>query len=379
MTRAGAFFLALLAARALAAPPPEPPESWAFAVSGDSRDCGDVVMPKIAWDVENGPAAPRAELYWHLGDYRRMYGPDCDLVNKWVPGWDCRTRPLGELPPGLVSRYLDAAWDDFVERQLSPFTKTPVFLAIGNHELYGTSRDDVRRRFRPWLAANELHAQRNADAARGLYATETSTWSHWVRKGVDFITLDNAEGSFPPAQIAWLTKILAADASDDSIRAIAVGMHATLPHSTARSHAMDSSCAGLCSGQQVYDLLFRAQNQTGPPEKRKKVYVFSSHSHEFAENVYDTPEHFGQVLPGWIVGTAGAEQFRETIRYGYLRVEVLPDGSLRPVFREVGPDSPPAASGPEGPSLTDFCFKQNRTKPSSDALKGDCACGAAPR
>jgi hypothetical protein len=45
-----------------AAPPPAPAalETWAFAVSGDSRDCGDLVMPKIAQAVlaERTPPMP---------------------------------------------------------------------------------------------------------------------------------------------------------------------------------------------------------------------------------------------------------------------------------------------------------------------------------
>ncbi len=377
MTRAGALLLVFVATAVAAAPPPEPPGSWAFAVSGDSRDCGDVVMPKITWAIENGPDTPAADFYWHLGDFRRMYEPDCDFVKRSLPGWDCSARPIDQLPPGAVARYLDGAWEDFVDRQLGAFKKTPVFLAIGNHELYGTTRDDVRRRFRAWLASNDLHAQRNADAAHGLYGTEGETYYHWVRKGIDFITLDNADGFLPPAELVWLSKVLALDAASDAVRTIVVGMHATLPYSKTRSHGMDSSCAGLCSGQHAYDLLFRAQNLGGAPEKRKNVYVFSSHTHDYIADVYDTPEHAGQILPGWVIGTAGALQYRDTIKYGYLRVEVLPDGTIRPVFREVGPDSPPRLAGPEGNALTDFCFRLNKVKPGNDAFRGECACGAA--
>ena len=46
--------------------------SWSFAVSGDSRNCGDVVMPAIAADALKHNAA----FYWHLGDLRAIYGPD---------------------------------------------------------------------------------------------------------------------------------------------------------------------------------------------------------------------------------------------------------------------------------------------------------------
>jgi hypothetical protein len=198
-----------------------------------------------------------------------------------------------------------------------------------------------------------------------------------VKKGIDFITLDNADGFFPPAELVWLSKVLALDAADDSVRTIVVGMHATLPYSKVRWHGMDSSCAGLCSGQQAYDLLFRAQELAGPPGKRKNVCVFSSHTHDFVENAYDTPEHAGQVLPGWVIGTAGALMYRDTIKYGFLRVEVLTDGTLRPLFREVGPESPPLPGGPEAQALTDYCFRLNKTKPGNDAFRGDCACGAA--
>ena len=38
--------------------------------------------------------------------------------------------------PGLtISDYLANAWPDFIAHQLSPFAASPVFLALGNHEL----------------------------------------------------------------------------------------------------------------------------------------------------------------------------------------------------------------------------------------------------
>ena len=107
------------------------------------------------------------------------------------------------------------------------------------------------------------------------------------------------------------------------------------------------------------------------------MYVFASHSHEFLENIYDTREHRGQVLPGWVIGTAGAEQYRGTIQYGYTRVEVLSDGTLTVRFREVDAGTPPLASGPGARELTDFCFHVNKRPPGDDAFRGDCACGAA--
>lgn len=43
--------------------PPKPGE-WRFIVSGDSRNCGDVVMPTIA--AHSSRYTP--SFYWHLGD-----------------------------------------------------------------------------------------------------------------------------------------------------------------------------------------------------------------------------------------------------------------------------------------------------------------------
>ena len=49
-------------------------EAWKFAISGDSRNCGDIVMPAIAAGVRSDGA----EFYWHLGDYRAMSNFDED-------------------------------------------------------------------------------------------------------------------------------------------------------------------------------------------------------------------------------------------------------------------------------------------------------------
>lgn len=51
--------------------------AWSFAVSGDSRNCGDFVMPAIASAVK----AENDSFYWHLGDFRWMSEPDQDFVS----------------------------------------------------------------------------------------------------------------------------------------------------------------------------------------------------------------------------------------------------------------------------------------------------------
>jgi Calcineurin-like phosphoesterase len=371
-----AAILALAGTAATAAPVEDKPVVWSFAVSGDSRDCGDLVMPKIAAAVA-AEQAPGIDLFWHLGDFRRMYDIDCDILKRADPAYDCVKRPIAALPDQAMGDYLTAAWGDFVEYQLKPFGKTPVLLGIGNHELMGRTREDFRRLFQPWLTQKLLHAQRSVDASHGNFTTEGDTSFHVVLKGVDLIYLDNAdEKAFTSQQLVWLSQILSEDAKEDSIRTIVVGLHATLPFSSWRGHAMDSSCQGICSGRQAYDLLFRAQRLSEPPEKQKHVYVFSSHSHLFEANVYDTPEHRGQVLPGWIIGTAGAQQYTNAISYGYVRIDVNTDGTITPRFRPVTRTSPPA-TGPAEQPLVDFCFQENKGKWWNDEYKGPCACGAA--
>ncbi|MFI5166807.1 MAG: hypothetical protein ACHQQS_09330 [Thermoanaerobaculales bacterium] len=372
---------AALSAQTDASAPPG--DRWYFALSGDSRDCGDLIMPKIAHDIEANLAAAPVEFYWHLGDLRRMYDIDCDMLLRSHPRFDCRDPREGRLGRDDMGSYLATAWDDVIAHQLAPFGTVQVFLGIGNHELYANrTREDFRAAFRRWLTQEPLHAQRMADASKGVYGEEGDTYYHWVAHGVDFISLDNADtAAFSAAEITWLASVLALDAADDSIKAIVVGMHEALPYSTGRSHAMDASCQGLCSGKEVYDMLFGAQHLGGPPAEQKHVYVFASHSHYFAENIYDTPEHRGQVLPGWIVGTAGAQQYVDTIRYGYLRVEVRRDGTLAPLFRAVTRDSLPLASGAEADNLTAFCFLSNKDagKVAGGAHGSPaktCACGA---
>ena len=353
--------------------------SWCFAVSGDSRDCGDLIMPKIAHAIADNSKQSPVEFYWHLGDFRRIFDIDCDIAKRIDPAFDCVHRGATKLTKDQMNDYLTMAWNDFIEHQVNSFGSTEVFLGIGNHELLGgRTRDDFRKQFQKWLTEEPIHGQRIADSAKGLVGDEGDTYYHFVKNGVDFIYLDNADAkSFSASQVLWLSQLLRLDAQDKSIKAIVVGMHEALPYSKSRNHAMDATCQGICSGQEVYDLLFRAQGLSKPDDQRKHVYVFCSHAHYYQENIFDTPEHQGQVLTGWLAGTAGAEQYSDVIRYGYLQVEVGPDGTINPHFVDVTRDMPPAASGPGATELTDFCFQNNKL---GHALEGkpkvDCACGA---
>ncbi len=350
--------------------------SWYFAVSGDSRDCGDVVMPRIAALIAKNNRQKPVGFYWHLGDFRRMYEPDCDILRRTDPAADCSShRKAGKPGSPMMHEYLQKAWPDFIERQLKPFGSTPVFLAAGNHELYGGRHaDDYRHAFQRWLTQEPIHSQRLSDYPGG--GEEGEPYYHFVLRGVDFISLDNSGGAFGETQIKWLNLVLKRDLEKEEVLAIVVGMHAALPGSSNAFHAMDTACASFCDGNTVYDSLAKAAQS-------KKVYVFASHSHRFAENVFGGRN--GTVLTGWIVGTAGAEQYLSkgtsewpAIRYGYLEVEVSPEGVLSPRFQEIGRDSPRASKGTEPAALLDFCFTMNKSYPNQDRVNPLCDCEKKP-
>src|SRR5947209_3459094 len=157
-------------------------ESWKFAVAGDSRNCGDVVMPGIA----AGAKADGAAFYWHLGDYRALYTFDEDMSR-------IAKQPL------TISGYLGAAWPDFIRNQVAPFSPLPVYLGIGNHELVPPkTRADYIAQFGDWLLQPPIQKQRVDPDDHTV-----RTYFHWTQGGVDFITLDNASYEFDSAQMAW--------------------------------------------------------------------------------------------------------------------------------------------------------------------------------
>src|SRR5260370_3841690 len=144
------WLLAAVATSALAQTPQTP--VFKFAVSGDSRNCGDVVMPAIASGVKQSGA----EFYWHFGDFRAIYTFDEDMVPP---------AKLGLSPKSMfIATYLAAAWPDFIAHQLDPFGDLPVFLGIGNHELIPpATRPDWVTQSADWLASTRNRAQRLRD------------------------------------------------------------------------------------------------------------------------------------------------------------------------------------------------------------------------
>ena len=330
---------------------------WKFATSGDSRNCGDIVMPAIAASVRRNGAT----FYWHLGDFRKMSSPDEDLEHQ--PAHRGQTLNLPE--------YQQLAWPDFLDSQIATFGALRVYLAIGNHETVPPkTRTEYVATFSRWIDAADLRAQRLRDDPAAL---EPHTYYHWVRRGVDFINLDNAtRDQFDADQIAWFEKTLHLDSTNPRIRAIVVGMHKPLPESISREHSMNESPEGTESGLRIYTDLLRAQN-----EDHKRVYVLASHSHIFMGGIFQTEywrEH-GGILPGWIAGTAGAQRTllpknsanaraAEMNVYGYLLATVRSSGEIRFSFEHVNePDIPTSVVEEYTPEFVHWCFEENRVVP----------------
>jgi hypothetical protein len=316
-------FFTLAAPIAVAQPAASP---WTFAVSGDSRNCGDFVMPAIAAKVK----AEGDLFYWHLGDFRWIAQPDQDMKAMEPAG---SNRSLAD--------YRRRAWDDFLAHQMASFGSLPVFLGRGNHEaIEPMTRAGYLAKFSSFLTRPEIEGQHKADGDSGA---AVEPWYHWTREGVDFITLDNASrDEFSPAQLDWLRALLDRDLAPGSgIRTIVAGMHEALPHSTSSDHAMDDWDLGVRTGEMVYTWFFDAQ------AAGKHVYILASHSHFYSPNIFNTAywkQHSGSVVPGIIIGSAGAHRYHlpqdadkasKTNIYGYLQGTVQADGSIDFALREL--------------------------------------------
>lgn len=333
-------------------------QSWSFAVSGDSRNCGDVVMPTIAADAIKHNVA----FYWHLGDLRKISAPDQDFVEE-------RTQQ-GKATD--LADYEKHAWDDFIDNQIKPWGDIPFFVGIGNHE---TTPPKTRAlflvKFRPYLNRPELKKQRLKDNHAAL---RPRTYFHWMRDGIDFIYLDNAtKDQLDAEQMKWIEGVLNRDSKDASVRTIVVGMHEALPESISANHSMNEYPSGIETGRRVYQMLLKMQN-----DSHKIVYVLASHSHYFMEGIFNTPywKANGGELPGWIVGTAGAERYplppaandakiAKTNVYGYLIGTVNPDGepagTIKFKFEELKEESIPSNVVQRFTKLfVHECFEDNR-------------------
>jgi hypothetical protein len=353
-----------------------PEGAWSFAVSGDSRNCGDVVMPAIAASALGN----KVKLYWHLGDFRAMYGVDEDMQALYGKGL-------------TLDEYRRIGWGDFLANQIAPFGLLPVYLGIGNHELYRDqdksktqaendeqNRADFRAQFGYWLRRPEIvrtPLQSKPDSPENYY--------HWKERQVDFIYLDNAgNDGFEDAQLNWLERVLEQDRADATIKTVVVGMHRALPNSLGCGHSMngdpvapndpnrqakeEADRKSTESGRRAYGDLAKFEKETSRP-----VYVLASHSHYYMEHIFQTDywKNRNEVLEGWIVGTAGARRyalpedlppaiFAKANVYGYLLGTVKPDGKITFQFQELAEsDVPETVQTRYGKEFVHQCFVDN--------------------
>lgn len=351
------FVLAMLCPGGSYAPaqesPPHPAPgdqiTWKFAISGDSRNCGDIVMPAIAVGVLKDGAA----FYWHLGDYRAIYMVDEDYAR---------------IHPGTtITDYQNNAWPDFIQHQLNPFGKLPVYLAAGNHELIQPkTHNEIIAQFADWYDSPVIRQQRLADDPNDHLV---KTYYHWIERGIDFISLDSAAtDQFTDDQVAWFNAELKRAAANPEIHTILVGMHAALPDSLSAGHSMNDSQQQQYTGRKAYNALVNFRSAT-----HKNVYVMASHSHYVMNNIYATACHTEDtVLPGWIVGSAGAVRYilpkelgpstiARTNVYGYVIATVAPDYSISFEFKPIEEKDVPRSTRDEfGAAQVRWCFEQNK-------------------
>ncbi len=348
-------FLFFSAANGLAQFDSSKAKPWQFAFSGDSRNCGDVVMPAIAQDM----IKTEAQFYWHLGDLRAISDFDEDIMNR------------AGLKRPSISTYMNTVWPDMIENQINKF-KVPFFLGIGNHETaYPKTRADYLIQFADWLNMPVLRDQRLKDDPNDH---KLRAYFHWQQAGVDFVYLDNATtDQFDAAQMSWFRKVMDRADADPAITTVVVGMHEALPDSLSFDHSMSDYPNGVQSGRLVYQRLLKSQN-----EKHKLVYVLASHSHFLMDNIFQSDywKANGGVLPGWIVGTAGAQRYKlpkdaekyspiaKTNTYGYMLVTVnppnQPTGSMKFDYHELKETDIPADTQTKfGAELVKWCFEKN--------------------
>jgi hypothetical protein len=328
--------------------------TWRFVASGDSRNCGDVVMPAIAETAKQNQAA----FYWHLGDLRLTTGFDEDIQHQ----------PDHIKKPISVAEYENIEWPDFIDSQIAPFGSIPFFLGIGNHETVPPlkTREDFLLQFADWLDSPVLRAQRLRDDP---HDRKLKSYFHWIDRGVAFYYLDSATADqFDEAQVGWFERTLAKDLADPGITTIVTGMHKALPESISAGHSMNESPTGTESGRRVYADLLRAQN-----EAHKRVYVLASHSHYYMDGIFNTAywKQNGGVLPGWIVGTAGAVRYplppntsdahgALVNTYGSLAGTVQPSGEINFQFEKIEEnDVPETVVGRYGHEFVHWCFAEN--------------------
>jgi hypothetical protein len=382
------------------------PGPWRFIVSGDSRNCGDLVMPAIA---AHSAKNYQPSFYWHLGDLRAIYMVDEDMA---FAGGEKDGRKMA------CEDYIKQAWPDFVRHQIYSLGKTPFYLGLGNHEVIPpkgyplgspeSAKPEVNSAqftsyFADWLLAPAIKAQRIKDRdcdtpSSSPCIISARNYYHWIQGGVDFLYLDNGSHIFGRTQLDWLKRRIDDVKKDATVRTLIVGMHEALPESISTDHAMcdpdlDAREKGIypykksCDdGKEAYQMLLELQKQK--PEKQ--VYVLASHSHYFMDGIFKN-KSVADRLRGWIVGTAGAmryslpdnsdlSNYAETNVYGYLVGTVDAEGNVRFDFQSVmEADVPPEVRQRYEPAFVSWCFVHNsKSSKTPMPTRDDCAKPAVP-
>ena len=241
---------------------PRAGHAWTFGVCGDSRDDTHGVFPRILAAVEDSDM----EFLLHLGDLER--------------------------PGGKVS------WERF-RRTTGGFSK-PLYLVIGNHELYGGTREEFVRFFKvPGTSYSFNH------------------------RDAHIVLLDNADGTLLPERLRWLDEDLAAHPKGErGIRFLVVAMHypprtdGLSPHGTGKEYEKQSAALRSILQRRKVDLLLAAH----------------MHMHHV--------EDWGGIRL-IVTGGAGAPMYLFQF-FGFYRVR-LEDNTVRELFLRIHPDEPPAA------------------------------------
>lgn len=240
---------------------PRAGHAWTFGVCGDSRDDAHGVFPRILAAVEDSGM----EFLLHLGDLERPGGT--------------------------------ASWERF-RRTAGGFSK-PLYLVIGNHELYGGTREEFVRFF-----------------------TLPGTSYSFSHRDAHFVLLDNADGTLPPERLRWLDEHLAAHPKGKGgIRFLVVAMHyppqtdGLVPHGTGKGYEKQSAA--------LRSIL----------QRRKVDLLLAGHMH-----MHHVEDWGGIRLI--VTGGAGAPLYPFQF-FGFYQVR-LEDDTVRERFLRIRPDEPPA-------------------------------------
>ena len=209
--------------------------SWRFAVSGDSRNCGDVVMPAIAAGVKQIRR-------------RVLLAP-----RRFAPISAMRTKTFASSPsisprPLTKTEYPGIAWDDFTQNQMAAFGDTPFYLGIGNHDTVAPEDHAAFvARFSEQLDLPNLRAQRLKDDPSDLAAEDVLPLDR-ARRGLSSIWTTRTETSSSADQVAWLEKTLNRDLPILRFARLWWACTRRFPESLSSNHAMDDSKAAREAG-----------------------------------------------------------------------------------------------------------------------------------